>query len=215
MKIALALSGLPRLYAISAASWGRILGKYNIDTFIHTWSQSYEIDQLALHQLTWCFNPKQIQLDIPVEIDISKYPNRHWPCIDVYKSLSMWHSIKRAHAMILESGIQYDIVIRGRLDWFVRDLEIINHHGVVIPFDADKHVLQFIYMGQQVYGYNDHFAYGSIEQMTKYVHTLDLIYQLYSNEEVDYCPENFLTASLIKQEVPVLLQKMEHKLIRG
>lgn len=215
MKLALALSGLPRLYNISAASWGKILGKYDVDVYVHSWSQGEELDKNTIHQLTWAFQPIAIKIDTPLAIDVSKYPNRHWPCIDVYRSLSMWHSIKRAHEMILSHQRNYDIILRGRLDWFVKDLEIVQYDGVVIPYDADKHILQFQYRNQMVHGYNDHFAYGSIDAMNKYINTLDLIEVLYRDEGVDYCPENFLTASLIKQSVPVLLQKMEHKLIRG
>lgn len=215
MKIALALSGLPRLYPIAAASWGRILGKYNIDVFIHSWSQGDEIDKISIHQLYWTFQPRAIKLDKPLDIDISLYPDRHWPCIDVYRSLSMWQSIKRAHELVLDVDKTYDIIIRGRLDWFVKTFEILDHSGVVIPYDSDKHILKFVYDGQTVHGFNDHFAYGPPGYMNKYVQTESLIYTLYKDEGVDYCPENFLTASLIKQQVPVLLQKMEHKLIRG
>lgn len=215
MKIALALSGLPRLYPISAASWGRILGKYPADVYIHSWSQDDEIDRAVIHQLSWTFHPKSIQLELPITVDVQQFPDRHWPCIDVYRSLSMWHSIQRAHKMVMQSGVSYDVVIRGRLDWFVKNLELIPHDGIVIPYDSDKLSLQFTYQNQTVYGYNDHFSYGSLQAMSQYVNTLDLIHTLYANEGVDYCPENFLTASLIKQQVPVLLQKMEHKLIRG
>ena len=214
MKVAIALSGLPRLSNVTSASWGRIIGKFNADVFIHTWCQSPEIDQIVYDQLNLMFNPKIIRIDPLLNIDVSPYPNRHWPCIDVYRSLSMWNSIKFAHNMILEYS-SYDIIIRGRLDWYVKNLEIITYDSLVLPYDTDKFVLQFDYKGQKVYGYNDAFAYGNVDNMSKYVNTLDLIYDLYTNEGVDYCPENFLTASLIRQNVPLILQKMEQKLIRG
>jgi hypothetical protein len=215
MKIALALSGLPRIYPISAASWGRILGHYDIDVYIHSWSQSDELDQAAQHQLLWTFNPQAMHFDTPLALDTSLYPDRHWPCIDVYRSLSMWHSIKRANDLIIASGKMYDIIIRGRLDWYVRKLDIVEHNGIVIPYDTDKISLQFTYNDFQIHGYNDHFAYGKPEYMNQYVNTVNLIYDLYTYEAVDYCPENFLAASMVKQQVPVLLQRMEHKLIRG
>lgn len=215
MKIALALSGLPRIFPISAASWGRIVGKYQPDIYIHSWSQSPEIDAVTQHQLQWMFNPISIRIDPLPDIDTSSYPDRHWPCIDVYRSLSMWSSIKHAHEMVLNSDKSYDLIIRGRLDWYVENLNICEFNGIVLPYDADKHVLKFNYQDIDVYGYNDHFSYGPIEYMNQYVKTADLIYHLYSHEQIDYCPENFLRASLMYQGCPVLLQQFFHKLIRS
>ena len=42
MKIAIALSGLARLYTISAASWARIIGRYEPDIYIHSWCNNEE-----------------------------------------------------------------------------------------------------------------------------------------------------------------------------
>ena len=216
MKIALALSGLPRLYPIAAASWGRIMGKYSPDVYIHTWSSdNADFDANTVHQLNWTFEPCAFKIDALPEIDTTMYPDRHWPCIDVYRSISMWHGIQRAHQLIKESGTEYDLIIRGRLDWYVRDLILMAYDGIVIPYDSDKIPLIFQYAGSSIHGINDHFAYGSSINMDRYVQTINEIPILYQQEGVDYCPENFLAASLIKQDVPVMLQHMEHKLIRG
>ena len=51
--------------------------------------------------------------------------------------------------------------------------------------------------------------------MDQYAKTLEEIPVLYTNEGVDYCPENFLAANLVKQGVPVMLQHLEHCLIRS
>jgi hypothetical protein len=127
----------------------------------------------------------------------------------------MWHSIKRSHDLIKESNESYDLVIRGRLDWYAKDLVLAAFNGVVIPYDTDKIPLIFQYSGINMHGVNDHFAYGPPDAMDRYVRTIDEIPILYRDEGVDYCPENFLAASLVKQGVPVMLQHMEHKLIRG
>jgi hypothetical protein len=214
MKIALALSGLPRLYPIAAASWGRIIGANDIDVYIHSWDTAGDRAEV-LHQLEWSFNPVAVQIDPLPEIDVNEYPDRHWPCIDVYRSLSMWNGISRAHHMVMSSDKNYDIIIRGRMDWYVSRLTIIEFDGIVIPYDADKIPLRFVYDGQVIHGFNDHFAYGPPAHMHKYVNTLNEIPILYKTEGVDYCPENFLAASLLKQKVPVTLQRIEHKLIRG
>ena len=214
MKIALALSGLTRIYTISAASWGRIIGQYNPDVYVHNWCEP-DLKDYICDQINWVFKPTAVELEPPPSIDISLYPNRHWPQINVDRSLSMWHSIAAAHSMINRSGNDYDIVMRGRMDLHIHKLNLIDFDGVVMPYDWDKVKLKFQYRGIEMHGFNDHFAYGPPHHMDKYVRTLEEIPYLYSQEGVDYCPENFLTASLAKQGVPVMLQHMEHCLIRG
>ena len=209
MKIALELSGLSRLNLISVASWSRIIGKYSPDVYIHTWAPA------STEILNWTFKPRYLHIEEPIDIDVSLYPDRHWPNIDVYKSLSMWHSINSVHSAVLNSGINYDLIIRGRMDWHVHELNIIDFDGIVIPLDYDKVSLQFRYKDGAYHGLNDHFAYGPTMYMNAYVNTINEIYSLYTDDSIDYCPENFLAASLIKQNVPVSLQRMEHKLIRG
>jgi hypothetical protein len=214
MKIALALSGLPRIYPISSASWGRIIGKYNCDVYIHSWYTQDMLDWHVRDQLEWVFKPTILSIKPVPYIDISLYPDRHWPYIDVNRSLSMWQGIKLANDLVKSSGIEYDIIIRGRMDWHVHSLDIIKFDGVVLPLDNDKLSLKFRYHGAEIHGLNDHFAYGSPFYMEKYVSTLNEIPILYRDEGVDYCPENFLAANLIKQRVPVMLQSLEHCLIR-
>jgi len=215
MKIALALSGLPRIFPISAASWGRICGKYSPDVYIHTWEDPYSPTEALRNQLGWVFKSHEICIEPIPNIDITPYPDRHWPYINVDRSLSMWTGISRAHAMVTNSGIQYDIIIRGRMDFHVHALEIVDFPGVVLPYDTDKLPLKFSYRGVEMHGFNDHFAYGPPEFMHKYVSTLEEIPILYRDDGVDYCPENFLAANLYKKNVPVMLQQLEHCLIRS
>ena len=108
MKIALALSGLPRIFPISAASWGRICGKYSPDVYIHTWEDPYSPTELLRTQLGWVFKSHEICIEPIPNIDITPYPDRHWPYINVDRSLSMWTGISRAHAMVKNSGVEYD-----------------------------------------------------------------------------------------------------------
>lgn len=215
MKIALALSGLPRIYPISAASWGRIIGKYSPDVYVYSWCEDGAPDFIVKDQLGWVFKPTAIEVEPVPEIDVSAYPDRHWPEINVDRSLSMWIGINRAHKMIIDSGVEYDLIVRGRMDFHVHALDIIDFPGIVMPFDRDKLPLKFFYRGIEMHGFNDHFAYGSPQYMGKYVSTLHEIPCLYRDEGVDYCPENFLAANLYKKNVPVMLQHLEHCLIRS
>ena len=215
MKIAIALSGLARLYPISAASWARIIGRYEPDIYIHSWCNNDEEEHYLRSQLGWIFKPTQTQLDRPPAIDVDQFPDRHWPYINVDRSLIMWQSIVAAHNMVNSSGIKYDIVIRGRMDLHIHRLDIMHFDGVVIPYDRDKEPLKFEYKGMNLHGFNDHFAYGPPLYMDQYAKTLEEIPVLYANEGVDYCPENFLAANLVKQGVPVMLQHLEHCLIRS
>lgn len=214
MKIALCLSGLPRIYPVSAASWGRIIGRYQPDIFVHSWCDDPWSFDYIKDQLNWVFKPTQLCIDPTPSVDSHLYPDRHWPMISVDRSLIMWQGIARAHDMCLHHG-DYDCIIRGRMDWHVHNLDLELFDGATIPFDRDKLPLRFTYQSLELHGFNDHFAYGTRRAMDAYVRTGELIHDLYSTEGIDYCPENFLAASLIRQQVPVRLQRMEHCLIRN
>ena len=214
MKIALELSGLTRIYTISAASWGRIIGKYDPDVYVHSWCDP-SLEPYIRDQIGWVFKPTEVSLPPQPEIDVTPYPDRHWPYINVDRSLSMWKSIVGVHDMVKASGVDYDIIIRGRMDLHIHRLDLINFDGVIILHDFDKTPLKFNYRGIDMHGFNDHFAYGPPHHMDNYIKTLEEIPVLYAEEGVDYCPENFLAANLVKQGVPVMLQHLEHCLIRS
>jgi len=208
-------SGLPRLYAISMASWGRIIGAYRPDVYIHSWIDPHA-DQSAISQmLEMSFHPVQMRSDPLMDIDTSAFPDRHWPYVDVYRSLSMWHGIRRVHEMVKSSGKEYDIIIRSRTDLYVKRFEMVLFDGISLPFCHTKLDLRFIYQGRSMHGLNDLLAYGSPAYMEEYVNSMDDILPLYRDEGVDYCPENFLAASLFRRGIPVYQQPMQHQLIRG
>lgn len=215
IKVAISLSGLPRLNHITTASWSRIIGKYSADVYIHTWNDNKTNIEHLRDQLNWVFKPKNVIIDNFPNIDVSLYPDRHLPYTDVFRSLCMWTGIQRSYYMALESNINYDIFIRGRFDWHVHNLDIVLNEGITIPYDLDKLILKFKFKNKNLNGINDHFAYGKKKYMDIYVNTINEIYSLYKNDNIDYCPENFLAASLMKNNVPIIYQKLQHNLIRG
>lgn len=215
IKVAISLSGLPRLYNITVASWNRIIGKYSADVYIHTWKDTNTNTNLLKDQLNWIFKPSAVIIDDYPTIDTTLYPDRHLPYTDVYRSLSMWTGIHRSYNMVINSNIDYDIIIRGRFDWHVHNLDIKRNNGITIPWDPDKLVLKFKFRDKNLNGFNDLFAYGNKTYMDAYVNTINEIYSLYTNDRLDYCPENFLAASLTMNNIPVIFQKLQHNLIRG
>lgn len=214
-KVAVAFSGLARLYRTSVESWKKIIDRYDADVYVHTWSDDPGAGPRLTGILNHAFKPESIMISRSLKIDTSPFPDRHWPCISVYNSLSMWHSVRFAHQLVRNSGVDYDIIIRGRTDHWIEDLELMDYDGVVIPYDEDKHPLKFTYRGMEMHGLNDLLAYGQPHWMDRYVETLDLILPLYRDEQVDYCPENFLAASLHRNSVPLYQQQMNQALIRG
>jgi len=213
LKVAIALSGLSRTSNITAASWGRIIGKYNADVYIHSWSDGSVPTDFLIDQFNWIYKPKVVKVDLPITIDTSLYKERILPYVDVYRSFSMWEGISWAHKLVKDSNKEYDIIIRGRTDLHIHDLNIIQFNGITIPYDLDKHVLKFNYQEKDLHGYNDHCAYGNMKDMDVYANLINEIQELF-NEGVDFCPEMFLTASMVKNRIPVFLQHMEHCLIR-
>lgn len=208
-------SGLPRLYAVSMASWGRFIGAYQPDVYIHSWADPH-VDQAWVSQmLDMSFQPVSICTEPLMDIDTSPFPDRHWPYVDVYRSLSMWHGIRRVHEMVKQSNIDYDIIVRSRTDLYMKRFELVAFNGITLPFCHTKLDLRFMYRGHNLHGLNDLLAYGPPAYMDEYVRSMDDILPLYRDEGVDYCPENFLAASLFRRNIPIYQQPIQHQLVRG
>lgn len=215
-KVAVAFSGMPRLFRESVISWQKFISKYNADVFVHTWTDHPESGAEIVDMVNHVFNPSSIMMSRLPVVDESPFTNLHIANgVSVYKSHCMWHSVRLANEMIKRSGREYDLIIRARSDHFVEDLQLYEFDGLVVPYDEDKHVLTFDYMGYHMHGLNDCIAYAPPKYMDMYVQTLDLLLPLHRDENIVYIPEILLAAAMCKLGVPLLQQRMSQRLVRG
>jgi hypothetical protein len=216
MKVAISFSGLPRLSAqIAIDNWLKIIDQYHADVFIHTWvDQNNGLDD----KLIPIFKPKILKYEPSRLLDVREFTQRIWPTADAYRMLSGFTSIYESMNLVEKysqhQNFIYNIVIRARFDVNVENLilePIVD--GIVIPDDPDKHVLKFTYNEKNVWGINDLFAYGPMSLMRAYATTNLHMHQLY-REGVDVCPEIFLTANLMKQQIPIIFKPISQYIVR-
>ena len=220
MRVAVCFSGLPRLHAHNAIlAWHRIISKYSADVFIHTWINTDQHNSID-NRLAGEFKPKILKYEPLRKLNVDMFTDRIWPTADAYRMLSGFIGIRESIGLAIQYAehqhFEYDFIIRGRFDVAVDtfELEPVECNGVVVPDDPDKHGLQFTYRGEQLWGINDLIAYGSSQAMHLYSITDQHMHSLYRDEGVDVCPEIFLTASLKKQQVPIMFQKINHHIVR-
>lgn len=214
-RVAIAFSGLVRMFDSGITRWQEIIQQYSADVYVHTWCDDHARSPVLHAAIRDKFNPVSMMISRSLQIDESPYVNNHAPYVSVYKSLSMWNSVRQANELIKRSSKTYDIIIRARMDHWVGDLALAAFPGIVIPYDTDKHSLKFKFRGMEMHGFNDCFAYGPPTHMDQYVETLDHIPALHIQDGVEYIPENLLAAHLYSCGVPLLQQQIRQFLVRS
>ena len=218
-KVAICFSGLPRLtHSMPIIKWQNYIKKYNADVFVHTWITDEDIRIDVKDQIISLFDPKVIKLEPLREFSLETYNQRLLPSVIPYHVFSSFTSIYESMKLVndysLLNEFEYDFVVRARFDVMVNDLNLESVNGVAVPDDKNKHKLKFKYKDLDLFGINDLVAYGNQQYMTLYSNTIDYIHFLYHEEKVDMCPELFLTANLIRQNVPIIFRPLQTEIIR-
>lgn len=180
MKIALCLSGQPRMVAAGYEYVKRnILDGNDVTIFCHTWFDSSK-EELPPIQL---YNPEIFMVEPPIDPDLSKYtrvppPQPNWkvknPALSTYAQLYAIHKcneLKRTYEM--EANMKFDWVIRSRYDFAI---------NVKIPFNELDNTQLHIPNCRQTPGRdfgNDQFAFSSSENMDKYADAFNRIDEFY------------------------------------
>lgn len=205
MKIALCFSGLPRMLKETYPYWMNcIILKYKPDIFIHTWKQDFDVEH-TLHSL---YHPIILRVESSKAFDTSIYIDRIWPHRTTPNGvLNQWYSVKQSISFKDEyealTTDTYDIVVRARFDWYLREInfEVNDYVNVANTPGLVEH--KFNYNNQQHIGISDQFAYGSSHIMNIYAKLFGNIPFLYQTKEVDFCSELLLKAHLIENQIEV------------
>lgn len=181
-----------------------IISKYNPDIFIHTWKQDVDVEHI-LHSL---YHPIILKIDSPKIFDTLMYVDRIWPHRTTPNGvLNQWYSVKQSISLKDEyetaTNETYDIVIRARFDWYLKEVNFEINNTVNIAATPGLSGHRFNYNNQPYIGISDQFAYGSSHIMNIYAKLFDNIPFLYQTKEVDFCSELLLKAHLIENQVEV------------
>ena len=211
MKIALCLSGIPRLWeSFNLEDYG------DVDVFIHSWKESCPYNVCCYSNypnskgLSYAWNPEIIDKFKPKKVQIDSLQERN-TYFEKLKSrfrinegkcrdsvIPMFFSIYRSIQLAICGN--YDLIIRSRFDIrFLQKLRYIESSTIKIPD-------QFHYVG-----ICDQFAYGPPDLMNKYSKTYLYLEQC---PDIQLNPEVILKNFLRKQRVKTTLTNDEFIILR-
>ena len=214
-KIAIILSGMPRIFDSSTIFWQKLIKELDADLFIHTWDSNTDM----LNKMKAAYQPTAIIIDQQVDIDITPYESRVWPGVNIFNTLSSWYSLTRAVKLtnLYYDNTHYrpDLVIRSRFDIDATGIEIFKTSGLVIPMEPPKEPSCFYYQEQFLVPQQDLIAYGSLELINEYANTLELMPLILKNDNtIPFVSEHMLAISLYLQRVPIVTTKLKFNVIR-
>ena len=226
MKVALCLSGQPRVVDIGYQKLSQAIQQHNdVDVFIHTWfdpenlstqsvipgRESHTLDSLAIEKLQRYYQPKKILVEKPKSWKRSYgFPDKcftnawTWALevqggLDVAKEYinntthSMFYSMMMANLIkeqySAETGVEYDLVIRNRIDYSPHVVLNLND----ISIDDDTLVYQDLNQPDGMI--SDWFGMGTTNTMNVFCGVYNQIGQLIrQSSEVDgfWCNELLL-----------------------
>lgn len=200
MKIALCLSGQARSVDEGHKYWQKnLIDIYDVDVFTHSWYGPVGSKGSNLQRL---YLPIQSDYDEPFSASLirDKYPRVASEQFPAVNTVSMFYSIYRSNLMrkeyTLHTGVEYDVVIRGRFDYA---LNYSFHFPTLLPSLMED---RYIWVPSDVTNPNgprdfcaDTFAFGSPKVMDKYCNTFNMLDVLY-DQGVIMNGEDMLSANL-------------------
>ncbi len=221
MRVAIIFAGLPRLIPSSMLKWQQFAEAYNADVFVHAWEDPRIPEERIVHGIVKYLKPRALMIEPQKKINIDLYNDRDriWP----YRSspmtvMSMWYSINSGFNLCKKwsdnKGLSYDIVCRARFDWWCENITLSVNQGLTVPDDPGLAGHGFSFRGERYIAHNDQFGYGSQDVMQEYANTYKRIPSLFMDEMVDFCSELFLTANMLRANIPVHYQTMSYRILR-
>jgi hypothetical protein len=156
MKVALLLSGLPRMVEDGFKyTWSHIIDNYDTDVYLHSWKDNswgsnwediyriYDLPQVkSLHiQSPFKFTSYKEGINLP-HTDKSR-PLSEYDVMSCFRQFPMFYSWQNVYQNYNDTKIQYDCIIRSRYDLKINtpinlenlNLNLLNHGSGGIYYD--------------------------------------------------------------------------------
>ena len=204
MKIAICLSGLSRFIEQGYNQISeKILHKYNVDFFIHTWwdesicntidDRGYKFEENTLEKISKIYKPKIFHNETRKEFNILQ--DVDYETLNPTSPYSMFYSIMRCNELKksyeINNNFKYDVVIRCRFDILINKLDIKFE-------EIEKGVIYTDTVGN---GFpNDQFALGDSASMDYYSSLYKRIYIYHQQGFKNFVGERLLRYHLENSE---------------
>jgi hypothetical protein len=212
MKIALCFSGFIRDVEETKVFWTALIKKYNIDVYASFWDD--EIPQLGdtIKNFETIYTPKRLEVE---SYEIFKETTQNLASMNIqspkniadiyqksseaFNQISMYYKVWKANMLSKQIGIEYDLVIRARIDTVLDEgFEIVDNDMLNLPMGTNN-----CPAFHQSDGLNDCFAYGRPKIMDYYsfiyLHMMDYLNQ----GHYLFPPEHFLAVHFSKIRIPI------------
>jgi hypothetical protein len=209
MKVAISFHGQPRFYKEAFIQWERYINELNADVYIHTWWGEDMIGELypcAPHAKPHLDDKDMLVRDNIVEEIKELYKPKGFD-YDSYKTFQtpdwatkgtnkehavfQFYTQYRSKELVKESGIDYDIVIRTRMDLYI---------GVPIPLDVTSNVINTSCTTPYTDAPNDLLSISDLQTFYKLSDTY-LNLEEFSSSSYGYKMETYLASQMKKEGI--------------
>lgn len=212
MKIALCFSGHCRDIHETKNFWTELIKKYDIDVYASFWDiEKPELGD-TIKEFLKIYSPKNYEVE---SYDVFKKTTQDLASLQIespsnipvvfqntskaFGQLSMYYKVWRCNTLSKELGIDYDLVIRARIDTVLdENFEIVNNSMLNVPMGINN-CPSF----PNSEGINDCFAYGNPKIMDYYSFIFLHMMEYLKEGHYLFPPEHFLAVHFSKVHIEV------------
>ena len=212
MKIALCFSGQMRDLNETKEFWTSLIKKYDMDVYASFWDiERPEIGD-TIKEFEKVYSPKRMEVE---SYDIFKQTTQDFASMHIqsptniaslfqetskaFGQLSMYYKVWRCNMLSKQLGIEYDLVIRARVDTTLdENFEIVQNNVLNVPMGWMS-VPSF----RNSDGLNDCFAYGTPKVMDYYSFIFLQMMEYLKAGHYVFPPEHFLAVHFSKVKIGI------------
>jgi hypothetical protein len=212
MKVALCFSGHMRDLNETKNFWTELIKKYDIDVYASFWDiENPELGD-TIKEFEKVYTPKRLEVE---SYDIFKQTTQDFASMHIqsptnidllfqnttkaFGQLSMYYKVWRANMLSKQLGIEYDIVIRTRIDIVLdENFELQLNNYLNVPMGRVQS-----YTWSNNFGINDCFAYGRPKIMDYYSFIFLQMMEYLKQGHYAFPPEHFLSVHFSKIKIEI------------
>ena len=212
MKVALCFAGHMRDLSETKSFWKDLIKKYDIDVYASFWDiENPELGD-TIKEFEKVYSPKRMEVE---SYDIFKQTTQNLASLHIqsptniaplfqetskaFGQLSMYYKVWRCNMLSKQLGIEYDLVIRARVDTVLDEqFEIVQNDMLNVPMGW-----MMVPSLPNSDGINDCFAYGTPKIMDYYSFILFQMMEYLKDGHYVFPPEHFLSVHFSKIHIPI------------
>ena len=212
MKIALCFSGHMRDLNETKGFWTKLIKKYDIDVYASFWDIENEELGDTIKEFEKVYSPKRLEVE---SYKIFKESTQDIASLNIqspnviaeqfrntsksFGQLSMYYKVWRCNLLSKQLGVDYDLVIRARIDTVLdENFEIIQNDMLNVPMGVNR---CDAFPASE--GMNDCFAYAKPKIMDYYSFIFLQMIEYLKDGHYLFPPEHFLAVHFNKIKIQV------------